>query len=86
MLLTSVAGDNNLKICSTFIFVASLPYPVSRNTARKGLRLASSLMNASSMPVSKQAAKALAEATPNRLLWYLVPPADLVANVHKAFR
>jgi hypothetical protein len=28
----------------------------------------------------------LAEATPSRLLWYLVPPADLVANLRKAFR
>jgi aminoglycoside phosphotransferase (APT) family kinase protein len=31
-------------------------------------------------------AKELAEATPNRLLWYLVPPIDLVSNLRKAFR
>ena len=28
----------------------------------------------------------LAEATANRLLWYLVPPAELVKNVRKTFR
>jgi hypothetical protein len=28
----------------------------------------------------------LASATSNRLLWYLVPPVDLVSNLRKAFR
>ena len=36
--------------------------------------------------MAQQAAKELAEATSNRLLWYLVPPIDLVKSLRKAFR
>ena len=49
-------------------------------------RMSKSILVATSNPFNQQAAKELAEATPNRLLWYLVPPADLVANLRKAFR
>jgi hypothetical protein len=41
---------------------------------------------ATANPFNQQAAKELAGATPNRLLWYLVPPADLLSNVRKLFR
>jgi hypothetical protein len=49
-------------------------------------RMSTSILVATANPFNQQAAKELADATPNRLLWYLVPPADLVANVRKAFR
>jgi tetratricopeptide (TPR) repeat protein len=49
-------------------------------------RMSKSILVATANPFNQQAAKELAEATPNRLLWYLVPPADLVANLRKAFR
>jgi hypothetical protein len=49
-------------------------------------RMSKSILVATANPFNQQAAKELAEATPNRLLWYLVPPADLVSNVRKAFR
>lgn len=49
-------------------------------------RMSKSIMVATSNPFNQQAAKELAEATNNRLLWYLVPPADLVKNLRKVFR
>ena len=49
-------------------------------------RMSKSVLVATANPFNQQAAKELAEATPNRLLWYLVPPADLVDNLRKAFR
>jgi hypothetical protein len=49
-------------------------------------RMSKSILVATVNPFNQQAAKELAEATPNRLLWYLVPPVDLVANLRKAFR
>jgi hypothetical protein len=49
-------------------------------------RMSKSVMVATANPFNQQAAKELAGATRNRLLWYLVPPADLVNNVRKAFR
>jgi hypothetical protein len=49
-------------------------------------RMSKSILVATANPFNQQAAKELAGATPNRLLWYLVPPADLVTNVRKAFR
>jgi len=41
---------------------------------------------ATANPFNQQAAKDLSEATNNRILWYLVPPQDLVTNLRKAFR
>jgi hypothetical protein len=49
-------------------------------------RMSKSILVATVNPFNQQAAKELAEATPNRLLWYLVPPVDLIANLRKAFR
>jgi tetratricopeptide (TPR) repeat protein len=49
-------------------------------------RMSKSILVATVNPFNQQAAKELAEAIPNRLLWYLVPPGDLVANLRKAFR
>jgi tetratricopeptide (TPR) repeat protein len=49
-------------------------------------RMSKSIFVATTNPFNQQAAKELADSTPNRLLWYLVPPADLVKNIRKAFR
>ncbi|HEX5218301.1 MAG TPA: hypothetical protein VFZ59_01940 [Verrucomicrobiae bacterium] len=49
-------------------------------------RMSKSIMVATANPFNQQAAKELAEATNNRLLWYLVPPAELVKNIRKVFR
>jgi hypothetical protein len=49
-------------------------------------RMSKSIFVATANPYNQQAAKELAEATPNRLLWYLVPPAELVKNIRKVFR
>ena len=49
-------------------------------------RMSKSILVATANPFNQQAAKELAEATANRLLWYLVPPVDLVKNLRKAFR
>ena len=49
-------------------------------------RMSKSVLVATTNPFNQQAAKELAEATANRLLWYLVPPLDLVKNLRKAFR
>ena len=49
-------------------------------------RMSKSVLVATANPFNQQAAKELAAASSTRLLWYLVPPADLVANLRKAFR
>jgi hypothetical protein len=49
-------------------------------------RMSKSVMVATANPFNQQAAKELAEATSNRLLWYLVPPVELVKSLRKAFR
>ena len=49
-------------------------------------RMSKSVLVATANPFNQQAAKELAEATANRLLWYLVPPVDLIKNLRKAFR
>jgi tetratricopeptide (TPR) repeat protein len=49
-------------------------------------RMSKSVLVATANPFNQQAAKELAEVTRTHLLWYLVPPADLVANLRKAFR
>jgi len=49
-------------------------------------RMSKSVMVATANPFNQQAAKELAEATNNRLLWYLVPPIDLIKNLRKVFR
>ena len=49
-------------------------------------RMSKSVLVATANPFNQQAAKELAGVTSNRLLWYLVPPAELVGNLRKAFR
>jgi hypothetical protein len=49
-------------------------------------RMSKSILVATANPFNQQAAKELAAATSQRLLCYLVPPADLVKNLRKAFR
>jgi hypothetical protein len=49
-------------------------------------RMSKCVLVATANPFNQQAAKELAEATPNRLLWYIVSPAELVKNVRKTFR
>ena len=49
-------------------------------------RMSKSILVATANPFNQQAAKELAEATSNRLLWYVVPPADLIKHLRKAFR
>jgi len=49
-------------------------------------RMSKSILVATANPFNQQAAKELAEATANRLLWYLVSPAELVKNLKKVFR
>jgi hypothetical protein len=49
-------------------------------------RMSKLVLVATANPFNQQAAKELSEASANRLLWYLVPPADLVKYLRKVFR
>jgi hypothetical protein len=49
-------------------------------------RMSKSILVATANPFNQQAAKELAAATSNRLIWYLAPPFELVKNLRKAFR
>ena len=49
-------------------------------------RMSKSILVATANPFNQQAAKELAAATSQRLLWYLTPPAELVQTLRKAFR
>lgn len=49
-------------------------------------RMSKSILVATCNPFNQQAARELSEATPYRLLWYVVPPVELVKNLRKAFR
>jgi len=49
-------------------------------------RMSKCILVATANPFNHQAAKELAEATPNRLLWYVVSPTELVKTLRKAFR
>lgn len=49
-------------------------------------RMSKCILVATTNPFNQQAAKELAEATPNRLLWYIVSPSELVKTLRKAFR
>ena len=49
-------------------------------------RMSKSVMVATVNPFNQEAARELAEATPHRLLWYLVSPGELTALLRKAFR
>ncbi len=97
-----MVADAALKLLSDRTRIAYLPldkYEIDMELARSfpaetcrrwGVlpfdRMSKSVMVATANPFNQQAAKELAEATNNRLLWYLVPPADLVKNLRKVFR
>src|ERR1019366_3908470 len=49
-------------------------------------RMSKAILVATANPFNDQAAKELGEATTHRLLWYVVPPNDLLSNLRKAFR
>jgi Type II secretion system (T2SS), protein E, N-terminal domain len=49
-------------------------------------RMSKAILVATANPFNQQAMKELSQATPHRLVWYLVPPSDLLANLRKAFR
>jgi hypothetical protein len=94
--------DKSLKVLcdkSRFAFLPLQSYDIDMDLARSFPadtcrrwcvlpfdRMSKSVLVATANPFNQQAAKELAEATPNRLLWYLVPPADLLSNVRKLFR
>ncbi|MGC3960224.1 MAG: hypothetical protein QM813_20550 [Verrucomicrobiota bacterium] len=97
-----MVADSALKLLSDRTRIAYLPldkYEIDIELARSfpmetcrrwGVlpfdRMSKSVMVATANPFNQQAAKELAEATNNRLLWYLVPPVDLVKNLRKVFR
>jgi tetratricopeptide (TPR) repeat protein len=94
--------DKSLKILcdkSRFAFLPLQSYDIDMDLARSFPaetcqrwcvlpfdRMSKSVLVATANPFNQQAAKELSAATSNRLLWYLVPPADLVGNVRKLFR
>jgi tetratricopeptide (TPR) repeat protein len=49
-------------------------------------RMSKSILVATANPFNQQAAKELAAATTNRLLWYVAAPGDIIFNLRKAFR
>lgn len=49
-------------------------------------RMSKTTLVATANPFNRQAALELAEATSNRLVWYLAPPLELIKNIKKAFR
>lgn len=49
-------------------------------------RMSKSIMVATANPFNQQVIRELSEVIPNRLLWYLVSPEDLVKNLRRAFR
>jgi tetratricopeptide (TPR) repeat protein len=49
-------------------------------------RMSKAILVATANPFNQQAVKELSETTSHRLVWYLVPPTDLMVNLRKAFR
>ena len=49
-------------------------------------RMSKAILVATANPFNQQAVKELSETTSHRLVWYLVPPTDLLLNLRKAFR
>ena len=49
-------------------------------------RMSKAILVATANPFNQQAVKELAATTSHRLVWYLVPPTDLMLNLRKAFR
>jgi len=97
-----LAVDKSLKILADKTRIAFLPlnaYDIDIDLAR-GFpaaickrwcilpfdRMSKSILVATANPFNQQAAKELAGTTPNRLLWYLVSPAELLKTVRKVYR
>jgi tetratricopeptide (TPR) repeat protein len=49
-------------------------------------RMSKSVMVATTNPFNKQAAQELQKATPHRLIWYVVPPLDIIKVLRRVFR
>lgn len=49
-------------------------------------RMSKSVFVATANPFNKQAAQEIQSATPNRIIWYITPPMDLVKALRKVFR
>jgi hypothetical protein len=49
-------------------------------------RMSKAILVATANPFNQQAVKELSATTSHRLVWYLVPPTDLLVNLRKAFR
>jgi tetratricopeptide (TPR) repeat protein len=49
-------------------------------------RMSKAILVATANPFNQQAIKELSATTSHRLVWYLVPPTDLLVNIRKAFR
>lgn len=49
-------------------------------------RMSKAILVATANPFNQQAVKELSQTTSHRLVWYLVPPVELVSNIRKAFR
>jgi len=62
------------------------PVPCQRWCVLPFDRMSKSILVATANPFNQQAGKELSEATGQRLLWYLVPPAELTKMIRKAFR
>jgi len=62
------------------------PAPCQRWCVLPFDRMSKSILVATANPFNQQAGKELSEATGQRLLWYLVPPVELIKMIRKAFR
>ena len=62
------------------------PAPCQRWCVLPFDRMSKSILVATANPFNQQAGKELSEATGQRLLWYLVPPAELTKTIRKEFR
>jgi hypothetical protein len=49
-------------------------------------RMSKSVMVATTNPFNKQAAQELQKTTPHRLIWYIVPPLDIIKVLRRVFR
>ncbi|MFM2081717.1 MAG: hypothetical protein RL380_408 [Verrucomicrobiota bacterium] len=49
-------------------------------------RMSKTIFVATANPYNQQATRELKDATKNRLVWYVAPPADIIKNLQKVFR
>lgn len=97
-----VPVEKSLKILSDKAHTGYLPldkYDVDLELARKFRaetcrrwcvlpfdRMSKSILVATANPYNQQAAKEIAATTPQRLLWYLATPVEIIKNLRKVFR